>query len=269
MKKHLSLLCGLLVCTQTGHTQQISATSLVLTGPQNSQEVGGVGSAGDSSCPGLSSLLTGQYAICYLQGDGALELGYPNGSYSPLVRMSDLQATQANMAAQIATLSQQVTNLQSQVSTLSTTVGQIPAAGSSVVLDVVMNGSSIGANFTTIPLVNVSVDTASAFSRSSSTYSIPSSGYYLVITKMRLLDGLPANISYGQGSGTQLADITGFMWSTTGTNGRQANPSRNASVNASVTHYNQGDQVKMYTYLDYQTLLPIDWAEMTLIKVGN
>ena len=268
MKKYLSLLCGLLLSAQTGHSQQISATSLVLTGPQNSQEVGGVGSAGDSSCPNLSSLLTGQYAICFLGGDGALELGYPNGTYSPFVRMADLQAAQAGMAAQIATLTQQVSALQTQLTTVSTTISQAQSA--TVMLDVVMNGSSVGSGyFATVPLVAVNVDTASAFSRQYSTYVVPSSGYYLVITKMRLVDGLPANISYGQGAGTQVADTTGFMWSSTSANGRSTFPSRNASINASVTHYNQGDQIKMYTFLDYQTLLPVDWAEMTLIKVAN
>ncbi len=270
MKNSLLLLCLLLPCYQNGTTQQLSATSLVLTGPQNSQEIGGVGSAGDSSCPSLSGLPTGQYAICYLQSDSALELGYPSGSYSPIARMSDLQATQASLATQIATLSQQVAALQSQLTTATTNPGTQTLTSGTAVLDVVMYGSSLStSSFTPVPLVTVNVDTASAFSRAYSTYVVPSSGYYLVITKMRLLDGIPAGISYGQGVGTQLADQTGFLWSSTSGNGRPTSPSRNSSVNTSVIHYNQGDHVMMYTYLDYQTLLPVDWAEMTLIKIGN
>ena len=99
-----AFLCALLcVSPPLAYSQALSGNSLTLTGPQNSQELGGVGSAGDTSCP--ANLQAGQFATCYLSKDGALELAYPGSGYSAIVRQSDLlslQAAQTAVTAQVA-----------------------------------------------------------------------------------------------------------------------------------------------------------------------
>ena len=273
MKKvFISAALAIMACEAVS-AQTLQGTGLLLNGPQNTNMVGGVGTQGDTSCPHLSTLLAGQFAYCYLSADKALELGYPNGTYSPFARMTDIQSVQTaqtNETSQIATLGQQITALQAQVAALSTQVGsQIASATTTTVLDVVLEGGNLSNyGFLTLPLVTVNADTASGFNRSTSAYTIPSAGYYLVVSKMRFSDNVPGGISFGQGTGTSAIDDPNVLWSSTQSDTHSAY-SRNSSLNTTIAHYNEGDQVKMYVYLDYQTLLPVTSGEMTIVKLGN
>jgi hypothetical protein len=85
-------------------------------------------------------------------------------------------------------------------------------------------------------------DNGGNFSAANDWYVCPVAGVYIVITKIRITDGTAANTSYGQGAGTTTADSPTFLWQQTNT------ASRNGSQNVLITHFNVGDQVRMFAY---------------------
>ena len=122
--------------------------------------------------------------------------------------------------------------------------------------------------FQPVPLAVVQRDTASAYNRATSTYVVPTAGTYLVVTKLRLIDGTPAGINFGQSAGTQLIDMPSFTWASTQDDTRSV-VSRNEVANSSVQHFNAGDPVRMYAYVDGDTPQKMLWAEMTIVRLGD
>ena len=274
----------LLVPSGLFYGQTLTGTSLVLTGPYNSQEIGGTGTGGDSSCPVLSTLSSSQFATCYFAATGSWQLGYTGGAYSPIARLSDVQTSQAAMTAQISTVQSTTTslqssvgglqtsfsNMQSSVSTLQQQVAaqQTSSTGSPTFLDVVSsNALNLGSGFNTVLVAGVNQDTASAFNRQTGLYTVPTSGYYLCVAKLRFADNVPGQINYGLGVGTTNLDNPSFTWFLT--NSSSSGYSRNGASNSSIGYFTAGQQIRMYAYVDAATTLPVNSAELSIVKLGQ
>ena len=124
------------------------------------------------------------------------------------------------------------------------------AAGALPTLNVETNASngvqSVGTSFTTLAMGNVITDTANGWNASANTYTIPNTGTYLIVSRVRLSDGSAAGVSYGQGVNTTNVDGTFFLWSTTvGV--------RNVSVNTRLVKLTAGQTVNLYAYIDGQS----------------
>ena len=124
------------------------------------------------------------------------------------------------------------------------------AAAALPLLSVETNGNSgmqtVGASFTTLALANVIADTANGWNASTNTYTVPNTGTYLIVSRVRLADGATAGMSYGQGVNTTNVDGTFFLWSTTvGV--------RNGSINTRLVKLTAGQTVNLYAYVDGQS----------------
>ena len=123
------------------------------------------------------------------------------------------------------------------------------AAASLPMLNVETNGSNgvqaVGASFTTLAMANVITDTANGWNASTNTYTVPNTGTYLIVSRVRLADGSPAGLSYGQGVNTVNVDGTFFSWTTTA-------GARNGSVNTRLVKLTAGQTVNLYAYVDGQ-----------------
>ncbi len=134
------------------------------------------------------------------------------------------------------------------------------ASASCVVTLSTTNGSIPGGNFNIITLPTVVSDTGNNYNASTNIYTAPVTGVYQITTKLRPADGLPANISYGQGAGIANADGPHFQWFVT-------TSTRNGSLNIRTTRLTAGDQVRMYAYAD--STLGIIAAEMDITLLSQ
>lgn len=119
---------------------------------------------------------------------------------------------------------------------------------------------TINQSFQTIALPKVVLDTASGWNASANTYTIPATGVYLIISKMRLVDSTAPGIQFGQGASTQNVDGPYFTWNTTA-------GLRNYSVTFRMATFNKGDLVRMFSYADFGTGARVNSAEMTIEQV--
>ncbi len=123
------------------------------------------------------------------------------------------------------------------------------------------NGSTIGQSLTgswkTIALPNVLVDTASGWNASASNYTIPVTGTYLIISNLRLVDALPAGLSYGQGVNTSHADGPFYIWNTTA-------GYRNGFSNTRIAQLTAGQVVDLYASIDGPNAAGITSASLSI-----
>ncbi len=118
----------------------------------------------------------------------------------------------------------------------------------------VLNGST---NFTTVPLNNVVIDTAAAWNWTTNSYVIPTTGTYLIVSHVRLVDGAPAGISYGQGVDSMNADSPSFLWVTT-------NGTRNVVMNTRIIQLTAGTAVRLFTYVDSPSPVSVIGASLSI-----
>lgn len=118
-----------------------------------------------------------------------------------------------------------------------------------------------GLSFTVIFFDTVT-DPSGSFDMSNSWYTCPFTGYYKVTTKMRLVDGVTPDSSYGQGSDIypNITDGPNFSWFVSA-------PLRNGSLNVRTSHFNQGDLIQMFGYADSGVGL-VNGAAMTIEFLG-
>src|SRR5665213_369950 len=93
-----------------------------------------------------------------------------------------------------------------------------------------------GSAFTTVPMDTVVTDTASAWNWTTNSYAIPVTGTYLIVSHVRLADGVPPGISYGQGVNPTNVDNPDFLWTTT-------NGLRNVIMNTRIVQFTAGTAV--------------------------
>jgi hypothetical protein len=113
-----------------------------------------------------------------------------------------------------------------------------------------------GTGFTTVELGGAThqslSDPGSNFNTSTHEYTVPVTGTYQIITKLRLMEtgpsGVPGGISFGHGAGTSNADGPHFHWFVT-----VGDPLRNGSMNVRIAPFSAGNTIKMYAYVDSAT----------------
>lgn len=123
------------------------------------------------------------------------------------------------------------------------------------------NGSSVnqtlGAAFKAVALPTVVTDTASGWNTSANTYTVPATGSYLIISNLRLVDSVPAGISYGQGVNSSNVDNASFVWSTTA-------GMRNGFNNMRIMQLSAGQTIYLFGYLDSPTPIAISGASLSI-----
>lgn len=142
-------------------------------------------------------------------------------------------------------------------------------AGVGILLDVSFSGSATlaAAAWTVLSLPTVNTDTMSGWNSSTNSYTVPVSGIYMIVTKMRPADASTAYVSYGQGAGTSAADSPSFQWfMTVPTSGVEIS-SRNGSLNTRIMKLSKGDVITMFYYTD--VAISIAAASMNITLLGT
>lgn len=105
------------------------------------------------------------------------------------------------------------------------------------------NGQSIGGSFATVALSRIVTDTASGWSATANTYTVPVTGTYLIISNLRLVDAVTAGMNYGQGVNTGHFDSPSYLWNTT-------TGYRNGFTNTRVAQLSAGQTVDLFASID-------------------
>jgi len=114
-------------------------------------------------------------------------------------------------------------------------------------LQVSGGGQNIGAAFTTVALSTVAVDNKNGFNTGTNIYVVPETGVYLVIGKIRFADNQNTIFGYGLGMDKTNADNPEFQWYTSS---NAPGTARQGALNSRMMMLNQGDQLRMYCYVD-------------------
>ena len=156
-----------------------------------------------------------------------------------------------------------ITSLAGLATALSVTQGGTGRATTFPYVVASQSGSTIATvaqSFTTIIMNAGSGNPASAYSTSTGILTIPESGLWLFMAKLRLADGGSAGISYGVGIDTSNADSAAFQWGlTTG--------KRNGLVNFRLRYSTAGEQIRVFAYVDNSTAVAITAAELDAIRL--
>jgi len=124
--------------------------------------------------------------------------------------------------------------------------GYIKSSNANVALKATNSASQdVPANtFTRLNIDSVTYDPLGGFDTTNHWYTIPVTGYYIVVARVRLPDGLTAGIDTGIGVGTAESEGTPqFSW--------QEYQSGRTSIDiARVDKFNAGDQIRAYVYFD-------------------
>lgn len=138
------------------------------------------------------------------------------------------------------------------------TLPAAPALASLVVNATNTSGILNGSNaFTTVPLNNVVTDTASGWNWTTNSYVVPVTGTYLIVSHVRLVDGAPVGVSYGQGVDSMNADSPSFLWATT-------NGTRNVVMNTRIVQLTAGTAVRLFTYIDSPSPISVIGASLSI-----
>jgi hypothetical protein len=116
---------------------------------------------------------------------------------------------------------------------------------------------NLDANFTTIALPRVVVDSANGWNASANTWTVPATGSYLIISSLRVVDNATPGLSYGQGVNGSNVDNPTFLWSTT-------NGKRNGTTNMRVMQLNAGQTVDLFAYADSSQPIALNGASLTI-----
>ncbi len=114
-----------------------------------------------------------------------------------------------------------------------------------------------GAAFTTIPMNNVVTDSASGWNWTTNSYAIPVTGTYLIVSHLRLADGVRPGISYGQGVNSTNVDNPDFLWTTT-------NGLRNVVMNTRIVQLTAGTAVRLFGYVDSTSPISVIGASLSI-----
>lgn len=87
------------------------------------------------------------------------------------------------------------------------------------------------------------IDPGGNFDAINNWYVVPTSGYYQIVVKFRICDGVNQSGSYGISAGLSLSDGPDFFW-------QQAATSRNGACTVITNHYTAGDHIMMMDYTD-------------------
>lgn len=114
-----------------------------------------------------------------------------------------------------------------------------------------------GAAFTTVPMNNVVTDSASGWNWTTNSYAIPVTGTYLIVSHLRLADGVRPGISYGQGVNSTNVDNPDFLWTTT-------SGLRNVVINTRIVQLTAGTAVRLFGYVDSTSPISVIGASLSI-----
>ncbi|MBW4666448.1 MAG: hypothetical protein KME60_03130 [Cyanomargarita calcarea GSE-NOS-MK-12-04C] len=113
-----------------------------------------------------------------------------------------------------------------------------------------------------IGLPNILTDILGKWNSTSKTYTIATTGNYLILSKLRVPDNLGV-MGWGQGVHTSTADGSFFFWDVIRTG---ATNNRNIIVNTRIAAFNANDILNFFTYVDSATVVWV--ASLTIIRLS-
>ncbi len=109
-------------------------------------------------------------------------------------------------------------------------------------------------------------DSHNAWSNTTRTYTVPQTGWYLIMGRIRLMDNLAVGTNYGMSIDSAYADNINMTWATTV--GVTLATRRATLDNQRLVYLTQGQTLKLFVFLD--VLLgtnSISSAELSIIRV--
>ena len=106
---------------------------------------------------------------------------------------------------------------------------------------------TVSSAFTVIPFSTIAQDSANGWDTATSSYTIPKTGKWLVISSLRYEDGSPSGISYALNANPTVGDSPSDMWFMTPTPASGQN-TRQGAINPKIEYYTQGQQISMFSY---------------------
>jgi hypothetical protein len=121
---------------------------------------------------------------------------------------------------------------------------------------------SAGTFSNNVALPNINVDTLSRWNSTNRTFSIPATGNYLILSRLRLPDNVSV-MGWGQGVHTSNVDGAYFFWDVTRTG---ATNNRNIILNTRIAPFNANDLLRFFTYVDTATSLWV--ASLIIVRLN-
>jgi len=109
--------------------------------------------------------------------------------------------------------------------------------------------------FNKLNFSNEITDTHNAYNPSTAIYTIPQTGAYDILLKVRPPDNSIAGTSYGVAVGIAQEDAPFFSWFVTA-DAKNSGYNRQGAIYRRVSYFNQGDQLRAYYYVDSSGGIP-------------
>lgn len=126
---------------------------------------------------------------------------------------------------------------------------------------------SISNLFTTILLGPAIIDTQSAYNAATGIYTVPQTGVYSAIARLRVADNFPPNVGLGLGLDVSNADNAGFVWGQTPP-ATASGTSRFTLTNARLLHLTSGMQLRVFAFADTTTPLGLKSVELVMSRIA-
>ena len=126
---------------------------------------------------------------------------------------------------------------------------------------------SIGNAFTTLQLGTDVIDTASAYDAATSIYTVPQTGVYHAIVRVRVADGSPPNIPLGLGVDVANTDGAGFVWGQTPP-AAASGSNRYTLTNTRALRLTAGAKLRVFAFADTTTPLGLKSVEVFLARIA-
>ncbi len=114
-----------------------------------------------------------------------------------------------------------------------------------------------------IALPNINVDSFTKWNATNRTYTIPATGNYLILSRLRLPDNVSPAMGWGQGVHTSQVDGAYFYWDVTRSG---ATNNRNIILNTRIAPFNINEVLNFFTYVDTASLAWV--ASLIIVRLS-
>ncbi len=114
----------------------------------------------------------------------------------------------------------------------------------------------------------VVTDSANGWSAANNTYTIPTTGTYLITSSYSWPNNTTAGINYGQSVDTAIQSSSALRWFTTEAAPNSA-AARQGSINTRIAHFAAGTVLLMFATVDYTSGLPAGQAELDIALLNT
>lgn len=123
-------------------------------------------------------------------------------------------------------------------------------------------GPTIGASFTQIGLDTAQANTGGYFNTTTSAYTVPATGLYFIVAKLRFTDSSgAAGSNLGIGVDPTIGDAPHFVWHTVGA------ATRRTFDYQRIANFTAGATLKLFTYYDGGSAT-YSGAQMTVVRLA-